>query len=183
MLELEEIIARAQDARASDIHLVAGLGVKCRVDGSIVSLTEEPLTREECLAYAMEMAGDRYSDMETIGEIDLSRSFRCGARTRINLFRQRGSVSAAIRILSDHIPELEELQLPGVISEFPQYRSGIVLITGETGSGKSTTLAALLNRINHTRQGHIITLEDPVEYIYTPDKCVINQQEIGRAHV
>lgn len=106
--------------------------------------------------------------------------FRAEREPRINLFRQQGAVSAAIRILADTIPEIEALNLPPVVSEFPEYRSGIILVTGETGSGKSTTLAAILNRINHTRRSHIITLEDPIEYIYEPDQCIINQREIGK---
>ncbi len=153
--------------------------VKCRINGTIQSLTSQPLTHEDCEQYAQALAGARYEEMKEIGEIDLARSFTCGARTRINIFRQRGSASAAIRILADHIPEVEELMLPPVISQFPLYQTGIVLVTGETGSGKSTTLAALINRINHTRNAHIITLEDPIEYVYTPDQCVINQREIG----
>ena len=82
--------------------------------------------------------------------------------------------------MSDYIPEIEELSLPPAVSEFPKYKSGLVLVTGETGSGKSTTLAAVLNRINHTESKHIITLEDPIEYVYTPDKCLVNQREIGK---
>lgn len=179
-MDLEELIYAAYQANASDIHIVCGLPIKCRIDGRIQSLTSEPLTHYDCEMYAEALAGAEYECMKEIGEIDTARSFQCGIRTRINIFRQRGSVSIAIRILADHIPELEELYLPPVISEFPQYRSGIVLITGETGSGKSTTLAALLNRINHTRQDHIITLEDPIEYVYTADRCIINQREIGR---
>ena len=179
MIELEELIAQGQKAGASDIHIVCGLPVKIRIDGQLQSMSNEILTHEDCEAYAEALAGNQYEEMRDIGEIDLARSFDCGARTRINIFRQRGSASAAIRILADHIPEVEELRLPAVVSEFPEYRSGIVLVTGETGSGKSTTLAALLNRINHTRRSHIITLEDPIEYIYKPDQCVINQREIG----
>ena len=114
-----------------------------------------------------------------MGELDLSLSFPGNIRTRVNLFRQQGSLSAAIRLLAQGIPTLEELHLPPVVASFPDYRSGIVLVTGETGSGKSTTLAASLDRINHTRPAHIITLEDPIEYVYTPDKCVINQRQIG----
>ena len=98
---------------------------------------------------------------------------------RINLFRQQGHVSAALRILSNHIPALDTLGLPKVVSSFPSLQKGIVLVTGETGSGKSTTLAAILDQINHTRNEHIITLEDPIEYVYTPDQCIINQREIG----
>ena len=179
MQDIEQLIACAQQAGASDIHIVCGLPIKCRVDGAMQTLGTEVLTHDDCEAYAFALAGAQYDTMKDIGEIDLARSFLCGARTRINIFRQRGSASAAIRILSDHIPDIAELSLPPVVAEFPTYRSGIVLVTGETGSGKSTTLAALLNCINHTREGHIITLEDPIEYVYEPDKCVINQREIG----
>ena len=101
-------------------------------------------------------------------------------RCRVNLFRQQGVYSAAIRLLNDHIPRLDELGLPEVVQEFCTCNQGLVLITGETGSGKSTTLAALLDQINHTQHSHILTLEDPVEYIYTPDQCLINQREVGR---
>ena len=179
MLNLEELIAKAQQAGASDIHIICGLPVKCRIDGSIQTLLDGAMTHEDCECVARELAGSEYDRMAAVGELDMARSFLCGARTRINLFRQQGSVSAAIRILADGIPLLEELELPPVMAEFSGYRSGIVLVTGETGSGKSTTLAALLDRINHTRSAHIITLEDPIEYIYTPDKCIINQREIG----
>ena len=179
MLDIDQLVEKAQQAGASDIHIVCGLPVKCRIDGTIRSLTEEPLTHDDCESYAVQLAGQRYDAMKGIGELDMGRSFACGARTRINIFRQRGSASAVIRILADHVPVIEELGLPPEVSEFPQYRSGIVLVTGETGSGKSTTLAAMLNTINHTRPNHIITLEDPIEYVYTPDQCVINQREIG----
>lgn len=180
MLEISEIIAQAQQKGASDIHIVTGLPVKCRIDGKVQNLTEKVLTWEDCEYYAKCLAGDLFHEIECIGELDLARTFPCGARTRINLFRQQGAVSAAIRILADTIPEIEALNLPPVVSEFPEYRSGIILVTGETGSGKSTTLAAILNRINHTRCSHIITLEDPIEYIYEPDQCIINQREIGK---
>ncbi len=179
MLNLEELIAKAQQAGASDIHIICGLPVKCRIDGRIHTLLPEVMTHDDCELMARELAGSEYDRMTAMGELDMAKSFLCGARTRINLFRQQGAVSAAIRILADGIPALEDLQLPPVMADFADYRSGIVLVTGETGSGKSTTLAALLDRINHTRDCHIITLEDPIEYVYTPDKCIINQREIG----
>ena len=112
------------------------------------------------------------------GELDLAHTI-AGVRVRINLFRQKGSVSAALRLLSDVIPPLDELGLSPAVLDFPRLQRGIILVTGETGSGKSTTMAALLDQINHTRTDHIITLEDPVEYVHTPDQCVINQREIG----
>ena len=179
MQSIETLLEAAQQRGASDVHLICGLAPKCRMDGRIQNLTDEPLDFAACEHYARALAGDEYEKMAAIGELDLARSFPCGARTRINLFRQKGAVSAAIRILAGHIPEIEELQLPPVVTELSEYRSGIVLVTGETGSGKSTTLAALLDRINHSRDGHIITLEDPIEYLYTPDRCIVNQREIG----
>lgn len=179
MSVLDDWIARAQQERVSDVHIVAGLPVRGRVDGRLLDLTETPMSWEDCENVGRELAGSRFSEVERMGEVDLAKSFPCGVRTRINLFRQQGSLSAAIRLLAERIPELEELQLPPAVSNFENYRTGIVLVTGETGSGKSTTLASVLNRINHTRQAHIITLEDPIEYVYTPDKCVINQRQIG----
>ena len=179
MSVLDDWIARARQERVSDVHIVAGLPVRGRVDGRLLDLTETPMSWEDCENVGRELAGSRFSEIERMGEVDLAKSFPCGVRTRINLFRQQGSLSAAIRLLAQRIPELEELQLPPAVSNFENYRTGIVLVTGETGSGKSTTLASVLNRINHTRQAHIITLEDPIEYVYTPDKCVINQRQIG----
>lgn len=176
---LDEWIAKAKAERVSDVHIVAGLPVRGRVDGRLVNLTDVPLSMEDCENVGRELAGSQFAEVEQTGELDLARSFPCGVRTRINLFRQQGCLSAAIRLLAERIPELEELSLPPVVSTFDEYRTGIVLVTGETGSGKSTTLAAILNRINHTRPGHIITLEDPIEYVYTPDQCVINQRQIG----
>ena len=179
MIALETLITMAREARASDIHLVAGLPVRVRVDGELQNLTQEPLTSHDCEDYGKVLAQSRFPEIESMGELDLSLSFPGNIRTRVNLFRQQGSLSAAIRLLAQGIPALEELHLPPVVASFPDYRSGIVLVTGETGSGKSTTLAAILDRINHTRPAHIITLEDPIEYVYTPDKCVINQRQIG----
>ena len=178
-MNIEAYIEKARADRASDVHLVCGLPPKYRVDGAIRDLDATPLTQEDCLAMARALAGDLYPTLERTGEADLAGTL-AGVRCRLNLFRQQGNYSAAIRLLNDHIPELEELGLPPVVEEFSRYNQGLVLITGETGSGKSTTLAALLNRINHTCQKHILTLEDPVEYLYTPDQCLINQREIGR---
>ena len=178
-MTITEYIQKAREDGASDVHLVCALPPKYRVDGAIRDLDSVPLTREDCLALARELAGEQFPALEETGEADLAITI-AGVRCRLNLFRQQGSYSAAIRLLSDHIPELSELGLPPVAEEFSRYKQGLVLITGETGSGKSTTLAALLNLINHNCQKHILTLEDPVEYIYTPDRCLINQREIGR---
>lgn len=176
---LSEIISLAQRQRASDIHIVAGIPIRVRVDGRLRNLDENVMTHDDCEAYARELS-NHYEDIAHIGEQDLAIGFPDGTRCRVNLFRQQGNVSAAIRILNNHIPAFEELGLPANIASFADFNQGIVLITGETGSGKSTTLATLLDKINHSQTKHIITLEDPIEYIYTPDQCIINQREVGQ---
>lgn len=176
---MSEIISLAQRQRASDIHIVAGIPIRIRVDGRLRNLDENVMTHDDCEAYARELS-NHYEDIAHIGEQDLAIGFPDGTRCRVNLFRQQGNVSAALRILNNHIPAFEELGLPGNIASFADFKQGIVLITGETGSGKSTTLATLLDKINHTQDKHIITLEDPIEYIYTPDRCIINQREVGQ---
>lgn len=176
--KIDELVARAASMGSSDVHLLYGVPPKCRVDGKVTDIAPVPLSDIDCEGIAKALAGEDYHRMEKIGELDLARTI-AGERCRINLFRARGHVSCALRILSNHIPDLKTLGLPPVVYDFPKYNKGIILVTGETGSGKSTTLAALLNAINHTRQEHIITLEDPVEYVYEPDKCIINQREVG----
>ncbi|MCC8024974.1 MAG: PilT/PilU family type 4a pilus ATPase [Clostridium sp.] len=179
MISIEELISEVNRNGGSDLHLVRGLPPKYRKDGRLLNLGEIPLTEEACEEYARELAGVRYETIKEIGELDLARSFG-SVRVRVNLFRQQGTVSSAIRLLKEEIPQLSTLGLPPAAMELPGKRHGIVLVTGETGSGKSTTLAAILQEINRTREAHIVTLEDPVEYIYKPDKCIINQREIGR---
>jgi len=179
MVTIDEIIDLAKERRASDVHIVPGIPIRIRVDGVLQNLDEHILTAGETEHYARELAGDGLERITVIGELDFSRTLGDHVRCRMNVFRQQGAFSSAVRLLSDEIPEMEMLGLPSVVSDFPEYPRGIVLVTGETGSGKSTTLASILNRINHTRCDHIITFEDPIEYIYKPDRCVINQREIG----
>ena len=178
MYEIEELIALAAEKRASDVHLIAGLPPKCRIDGRIETLTEGVLTREDCEEYGRQLAGDAADPIEAIGQLDFSASF-AGRRLRVNLFRQQGALSAAIRLLGRTIPNLSELGLPEAVNQFSSWNKGIILVTGETGSGKSTTLAAILNEINQNRPLHMITLEDPIEYVYEPAQAIINQREVG----
>lgn len=177
-MNIDEIIISARDMRASDIHIVVGVPIRVRIDGELVDYDEHVLTDADCERVASTLAGGRYSRVAASGEIDFA--YTLGTiRCRINVFRQQQSVSCAIRLLNGEVPELEQLRLPPVVASFVQYSRGIVLVTGQTGAGKSTTVAALLDRINHTRREHIITLEDPIEYIFKQDKCTINQREIG----
>ena len=176
MLPLNDLIAQAKERRTSDVHICPGLPVRFRVDGDLQDFGS-PLTAEDTEAYAREMLPG--VDMSGAGEWDLAITFPGPIRCRVNIFRQRLGLSAAIRLLSERIPELDDLGLPPAVQRIPDMNRGLVLVTGETGSGKSTTLAAILNRINHTKPCHIVTMEDPIEYIYAPDKCVISQREVG----
>lgn len=178
MYRIEELIALAAEKRASDVHLIAGLPPKCRIDGRIETLTEGKLSHEDCEEYGRQLAGEYVEQIEKIGQLDFS-STLAGRRIRINLFRQQGSLSAALRLLSSTIPNLPDLGLPEAVNQFSSWNKGIILVTGETGSGKSTTLAAILNEINQNRALHVITLEDPIEYVYEPEKSIINQREVG----
>lgn len=176
-MTIEQLINSAAELGASDVHLVCGVPPKFRISGDLENMAgAAPLTDGDCEAFAEQLLGEK---MPEFGERDLS--LQLGThRIRANVFRQSGHVSAALRILSESIPELDALGLPPAVQDFPSLKRGIVLVTGETGSGKSTTLASLLHRINATRRDHIITLEDPIEYIHTPELSLINQREIGR---
>ena len=175
---IPELVTYARKQRASDIHIVCGIPIRIRVDGKLYSVDDNIMTAEDCEYYCSQMT-KRLGEISQMGELDLAMTTPDGDRCRLAIYRQQGNLSASIRLLNDHIPTSDELGLPALANRFTELKQGIVLVTGETGSGKSTTLACLLDQINHNQAKHIITLEDPIEYIYTPDKCVINQREIG----
>ena len=176
-MTIDELIRSAAELGTTDVHLVYGVPPKLRISGELEDMPgAAPLDDAACEAFARELLG---GDMPESGEADLSGEYG-GQRVRANVFRQSGHVSCALRILSDVIPDLSTLGLPPAVEDLPALQRGIVLVTGETGSGKSTTLASMLSRINNTRRDHIITLEDPIEYIHKPNLSLINQREIGR---
>jgi twitching motility protein PilT len=178
-MNVEELIRQASADGASDIHLICGLPPKYRVAGTLRTMREEVLSPQDCEQLARQLTGAAFDRLQKVGELDSSQTI-AGARVRINVFRQQGHLSTSLRLLSDFIPELSSLGLPPKVEELTELSRGIILVTGETGSGKSTTLAAMIDRINHRQTRHVLTLEDPIEYIYTPDKCIFNQREIGR---
>lgn len=181
MLTIDQLVAQAKADGASDIHLICNLPPKYRKDGQIENMCDTPLTFEDCVAYAKELSGneENYRRFDEVGELDAANSY-AGNRCRIHIFKQQGAPSIALRLLREQIPDLGGLGLPPAALELTKLHKGIVLVTGETGSGKSTTLAAMLDRVNHSQKSHIVTLEDPVEYIYKPDLCAINQREVGK---
>ena len=179
MMTIEEMVAKAKAEGASDIHLICGLRPKYRVSGSLEDMIDEVMTPDDCLAAARFLCGDRYDEFDQIGELDAAETY-ADNRCRIHVFKQQGFPSVALRLLREEIPDLNNLGLPPIVPTLTELHKGIVLVTGETGSGTSPTLAALIDSINHKYKYHIVTLEDPVEYIYKPDLCAINQREIGK---
>lgn len=179
MMSVEELVRKAKQDGASDVHIIMGIPVKYRVHGDLVNMTEDIVSADDCIGVAEMLAGDEYETLEREGELDAAATFDT-TRCRIHIFKVQGIPSIALRLLSENIPELDVLGIPEAAKEVLNRHKGIILITGETGSGKSTTLAAMLDKINHTRREHIVTLEDPVEYVYTPDLCAINQREVGK---
>ena len=179
MMTIEELVAKAKRDGASDIHIILGLPPKYRLDGQIRDMDTTVYTLDDCVDMARSLAGRNYDEFDRTGELDAAGTF-ADNRCRIHLFKQQGAPSLALRLLREDIPDVRKLGLPPAVLNLTDLHKGIVLVTGETGSGKSTTLAALLDSINHTYYSHIVTLEDPVEYIYKPDKCAINQREVGK---
>lgn len=179
MMTIDELVAKAKTDGASDVHIICGLPPKYRLDGELQDMCDAALTEVDCIDLCRQLVGDEFDDTPPSVEIDSAGMFG-GNRCRVHIFRQQGKPSVALRLLRETIPQLEKLGLPPAAIDLTRHHKGIILVTGETGSGKSTTLAAMLDYINHHRRSHIVTLEDPVEYLYKPDLCAINQREVGR---
>ena len=174
---LEEMIERD----ASDLHITAGERAKLRIDGEITnSHGEYALNPKDSLQLAYSVLTENQKKrFEMEDELDFSFGIQNLARFRGNVFKQRGCVSMVIRQIPFNIKTFEDLNLPGVIAKMSEKPRGLVLVTGPTGSGKSTTLAAMVDKINRERNGHIITVEDPIEFIHRHQKCIVNQREVG----
>jgi twitching motility protein PilT len=174
---LEEMIEKD----ASDLHLVAGERPKLRVDGDIVSASsEDVMTPKDTLSLAYSVLTENQKKrFETESELDFSFGIQNLARFRGNVFKQRGCVSVVIRQIPFNVKTFNELGLPNVVAQLADRPRGLVLVTGPTGSGKSTTLAAMIDKVNKELKGHIITVEDPIEFIHRHQTCIVNQREVG----
>ena len=181
MENFKEIIYRAaQDSHISDLHMTVGLPPIYRLDGDLVNQGDHILTDEDTEFAVRQLATD--AQMETLkktGEVDFAVTYDGSIRMRCNAFYQQGHIALALRMLPLKVPTVEELELAQIIVEQAEKPRGLVLLTGPTGSGKSSTLAAMLDHINHTRRRHIITLENPIEFVHVHDKCIVNQREVG----
>lgn len=184
MYELEETLSQAHKKGASDVHFSVGKPVMIRLDGTLIPLYDDspdnilkPADTEGMLLPLLN--NKQKTALEEDGEIDLAYSLQGVGRFRLNVFKQRGTYAAALRLLPFRIPRPEDLGIPQAVVEMTNKKRGLVLVTGPTGSGKSTTLASLINVINQKHNGHIITLEDPIEYLHRSNSCIVNQREIG----
>jgi twitching motility protein PilT len=177
---IDDLLRRAVEQRASDLHLKVGNHPYLRVDGLLNAVTEVPrITPEEMLSMAFSMMTNRQKQkFKETAELDMAYGVAGLGRFRVNVFQQRGNVGMVLRVIPTKIRTIEELELPRVLATVCEEQRGLVLCTGTTGSGKSTTLAAMIDRINSLRPEHIITIEDPIEYLHRDKKGFINQREV-----
>jgi twitching motility protein PilT len=178
---LDRVLGAARQLGASDVHLKAGLPPIFRIKGELRTIRDvPPLTREAIAQFAVYMMNDRQrADFEQNLDIDLAYGTPDGVRYRVNMFQQRGSVGMVLRLIPPEVPAFQSLNLPSAILEIADSHRGVVLVTGATGSGKSTTLAAMIDYVNTQNAFHIVTIEDPIEYTFRDKRSVINQREIG----
>ena len=182
-MELTAVLRHAVESGASDVHFKLGKPPVLRYDGVLVPTAEFPplgdAELESVLDQVTRSAPRRRQEFDETGELDIAYSEPELPRFRVNGFMQRGAVSFAFRILADTIPSFDELHLPPGVARLAEEQRGLVLVTGATGSGKSTTLAAMLDHINRTRQLHIVTIEDPIEILHPDHGCIVSQREVG----
>jgi len=179
--QLEELLEIAGKQNASDLHFSVGRKPTLRIDGSLIELVKYPiLTGEQTKGFATALLPEsKKQHLSKFKEVDFSYNYKNKARFRVNIFFQRGYLAAALRFFPSKIQSIKELNLPSIVQEFTSYSQGFVLIVGPTGHGKTTTLAALIDDINHNQTKNIITIEDPIEYVFEQDKSIINQREVG----
>jgi twitching motility protein PilT len=178
-VHIDEILRLAVERKASDIHLTVGLPPMIRLDGEVIPLPYEIVTPEHSKRMVYDtLTTDDLERFEKTHELDFGYSVKGLSRFRFNAYMQRGAVAAALRIIPSRVPSFDELKLPGVIRDLSSRSSGLILVTGPTGSGKSTTIAAMIDDINSKRGGHILTIEDPIEYLHHHKRCMVNQREL-----
>ena len=180
-MNIDKLLDEARALGCSDLHFTTEISPVVRLHGSLRKLSSYPeLKNDDVMNIAAQMTNQKQMDsIKANIDTDFSYVTKAGFRHRVNVYHQRGNVAIAIRLLRNDIPTLQDLQLPEVISEFVMRPRGLVLVTGPTGSGKSTSLAAMIDYINLHRSAHIITVEDPIEYVHEHKRCMLNQREVG----
>ncbi len=179
-LDIKNLLQQTIDLKASDLHLVAGVAPTVRIDGELRSLVGSGVLTPDLIAESTKslLTNEQFERLTVNKELDFSLSFNEKSRFRVNAYTQKGSIAIAFRRIPVDIPNLTTLNLPKIVNSFTNLRQGLVLVTGPTGHGKSTTLAAIIDEINRSRSVHIVTIEDPIEFVFKPLKSVISQREM-----
>lgn len=179
-IDIHRLLNMVVDKNASDLHIAAYSAPAMRVDGKLYKLKTAPLTPADTQEIAYSLMTERQRKIfETENEVDMSFKWKDRGRFRANFFRQQGAVSGALRMIPTNIMPLAKLGLPDAVDGIIDRPNGLVLVTGATGSGKSTTLASIINEINNRHRGHILTIEDPIEFLHSHKNCIVNQREVG----
>ena len=180
MPTIQEIMQTANDAGASDVHITVGIPPKMRVNGNLIAMDYPKMMPQDTLSVAYSSTNDVQRErFDERGEYDMSFSIPELGRYRVNVYKQRGSAALALRLVGTQVPAPEKLGVPMSVINLYERKRGLILVTGPTGSGKSTTLAAIIDKINNNRDAHVITLEDPIEYLHQHKCAMVNQREIG----
>ena len=180
MVTIEELMKKAEDMNASDVHITVGVPPKYRVAGKLIDMDYPKLLPADTEAILNTIMNDHHRDtLAEKGEVDFSFSLQGMGRYRVNVFKQRGTISAALRLVATTIPSAEELEIPRSVVELYKKKRGLIVVTGPTGSGKSTTLASIIDKVNENTTSHVITLEDPIEYLHQHKRAMVNQREVG----
>jgi twitching motility protein PilT len=179
-MDIKKILELCVQYNASDVHIMVGIPPMLRLHGKLLTVPDtKPMTPAQCEEMINSILNEQQRELLKIDrELDFSYSLSNGARFRVNVYYEKGNVAAALRYIPAEIKTLEDLHLPAIIGKLTEMKQGLVLVTGPTGHGKSTTIAAMIQRINQTRSEHIVTIEDPVEYVHTPIKSIISQREL-----
>ncbi len=180
--KLNELLLTTIRQNASDLHIGVGRRPSIRVDSILIPIEKETvLTKEEAEGLVLALLSDEQKDrFLKLKQVDFSYNFEDKARFRVNVFIQRGFMAAALRVIFSQVKTLDELNLPPIIHDFSKLKQGFVLVVGPAGHGKSTTLAGIVDEINHAKTDHIITVEDPIEYLFSQDRCIVSQREVGQ---
>ena len=180
-MNIHDILQQLVDQKGSDVHIVSGTYPTLRVDGALLPVESAPLLNKDTAAsLILPIMTDRQQEfVKEHLEIDFAYQFKDQGRFRVNVYQQQGSMSASLRLIPSKIKSIEDLNLPPVLHEFAKFKQGLVLMTGPTGEGKSTSLAAMIDEINTTRAENIVTIEDPIEFVYEPKKSIISQRELN----
>ncbi len=179
MAKIDTLLSQIELKSLSDIHITSGLPPMAREDGRLVKVFEDAISLELVDEYVKDLIPERYSIFKEKGEVDFKYNSPEFGNFRVNAYKCKGSIGIVMRVIKSAIPKISDITNLPVLKSFTTLKDGLVLVTGPTGSGKSTTLAAMINEINNTQEKHIITLEDPIEYIFETNKSMINQREVG----